>query len=144
MEIEETLCIFKPDLLQRYNYQDVLEEIKKNFNEDHFELKKLGSLTLAKEDAHNLYEEHQEKGFFNDMVGFMTQGPCFVFVLKGNNIISRYRQLIGATDPKKADVGTLRNKYGKSIDENSFHGSDSLNSANREIQIFLNIFNLEK
>jgi nucleoside-diphosphate kinase len=136
-KIEKTLGILKPDILRRNLQHKVLEEIKSHFHDIHgFKMEDSEELVLTKEQAMHFYDEHKDKGFFNEMVRFMTNGPVIIFLLEGENIIKKYRNFIGATDPKKADHGTLRSKYGISIDENSFHGSDSLEAAAREISFF--------
>ena len=93
-------------------------------------------VTLSREDAEGFYAEHKERGFFNDLVSFMTSGPVFVQVLEGEEAIAKNRQIMGATNPKEAAAGTLRHDYADSIDANAVHGSDSSTSAAREIAYF--------
>lgn len=139
-KMQRTLGIMKPDLVSRKLEKKALNDIESHFkNLDGFKILSTKMMTLTKEQAREFYAEHREKGFFEQMVNFMTKGPVLLFVMEGENIITNYRDLIGATDPKKSDIGTLRHSYGISIDENSFHGSDAYLSALREISFFNNL-----
>jgi nucleoside-diphosphate kinase len=91
---------------------------------------------LSQADAEGFYAEHKERGFFADLVGFMTSGPVLVSVLEGENAVLAHRDILGATNPKEAAAGTIRADFATSIDENAAHGSDSVESANREIAYF--------
>ena len=129
---EQTLSIIKPDAVQNHHIGEVISRFEKN-GLDVSELKKI---TLTKEQAEQFYAEHKGKPFFNNLVAYMTSGPVVVMVLDGDNAIAKNRILMGATDPSKAAKGTLRNDFGSSIEHNAVHGSDSPDSAKREIIFF--------
>ena len=135
--IEETLCLLKPDLVRRYSSEDILEEIKKRCEHiKGFKLHSIKRLTLSPAQVRKFYAEHTEKPFFKDLVEFMISGPIVAFIMNGENIISEYRSILGATNPIDAEKGTLRNKYGLSLDENSFHASDSVKASESEIALY--------
>jgi len=144
MYTEETLGIIKPHLSKSENIDDIIEEIETYFEKTlkikDFEIEVIGTKLLTKKEAAEFYKEHSAKPFFPQMLDFMTQDEATFFILTGENIISEYRKFLGATNPKEAAPGTLRHKYGVSIDENGFHGSDSEESADREIDLILSIF----
>ena len=97
---------------------------------------------LSKAEAEGFYAEHSARGFFGDLVAFMTSGPVIIQVLEGENAVATHRDLMGATDPKKAEAGTIRADFASSIDENAVHGSDSTTSAAREIAYFFSTIEL--
>jgi nucleoside-diphosphate kinase len=130
--MERTLAIFKPDCVQKKLCGAVLAQIE----ERGFRIVGLKMLQLTKAAAESFYIDHREKPFYKPLVEFMTEGPCVVSVLEKENAIEDYRQLMGPTDPGKAGNGTIRAAYGTDIQRNVVHGSDSLQSARREIHFF--------
>lgn len=132
--IERTLSIIKPDAVQ----QNLIGEIYSRFEQAGLTIKCAKSVWLDRSAAANFYREHDGKVFFEDLMQFMTSGPIFVQVLEGENAIELNRKLMGATDPQKADAGTIRADFAKSVDANAVHGSDSSKSAIREIAFFFN------
>tara|TARA_B100001540_G_C15609019_1_gene552177 strand:- start:249 stop:659 length:411 start_codon:yes stop_codon:yes gene_type:complete len=130
--IEQTLSIIKPDAVERNLNEDIKQEFKKNG----FTISKEKKIKLEKAEAENFYQVHQSKPFYNDLCTYLSSGPIIVMVLEKENAISENRKLMGATDPTKADEGTIRKKYGISIDKNSVHGSDSPENAKIEIDFF--------
>ena len=130
--IEQTLSIIKPDAVER-NLED---KIKSFFEKNNLEIVKLKKVKISKEEAEEFYKIHQTKPFYNDLCNYLSSGPIVVMILKGENAVSKNRQLMGSTDPTKAEEGTLRKMYGISIDKNSVHGSDSLDNAKKEIDFF--------
>tara|TARA_Y100000816_G_C25768365_1_gene403453 strand:- start:178 stop:588 length:411 start_codon:yes stop_codon:yes gene_type:complete len=131
-DLEQTLSIIKPDAVER-NLQD---KIKNDFIKSGFAIIKEKKIHITKTEAEEFYKVHQTKSFYNDLCEYLSSGPIYVMILEKFNAISDNRELMGATDPKKADVGTIRKKYGISIDKNSVHGSDSSENAKKEIQFF--------
>ena len=129
---EETLSIIKPDAVERNLSEDIKQEFKKNG----FIILKEKKIKLEKNEAEKFYQVHQSKPFYNDLCSYLSSGPIVVMVLERENAISENRKLMGATDPKNAEEGTLRKKYGISIDKNSVHGSDSPENATIEINFF--------
>jgi nucleoside-diphosphate kinase len=129
---EETLSIIKPDAVERNLSEDIKEEFKKNG----FIISKEKKIKLEKNEAEKFYQVHQSKPFFNDLCTYLSSGPIIVMVLERENAILENRKLMGATDPTKAEEGTIRKKYGISIDKNSVHGSDSPENAKIEIDFF--------
>lgn len=132
MAVERTLSIIKPDAVAK----NVIGEIVSRFEKAGLKIVATKMVQLSAREAGGFYAEHKERPFFKDLVSFMTSGPVVVQVLEGENAIARNRELMGATDPKKADKGTIRANFAVSIDENSVHGSDSAASAAREISYF--------
>lgn len=130
--IEQTLSIIKPDATER-NLQD---EIKKEFKKKGFLIVNEKKIHISKTEAEQFYKVHQTKPFYNDLCAYLSSGPILVMVLEKDNAVLDNRQLMGATNPKEADEGTLRKKYGISIDKNSVHGSDSVENAKIEIDFF--------
>lgn len=130
--IQQTLSIIKPDVTKRNLIGQVLAEIEKGG----LKIKALKMLHLTTEQAGGFYAEHQGKEFFEPLVEFMTSEPIVVAVLEGENAVQHYRALMGATDPTKREKGTIRDKFALSYRENSVHGSDSEESAKREIAYF--------
>ena len=132
--IEQTLSIIKPDAVER----NLQEEIKNEFKKNGFNILKEKKIKLEKSDAEKFYKVHQTKPFYNDLCDYLSSGPIVVMALEKENAVSDNRKLMGTTDPKNADSGTLREKYGISIDKNSVHGSDSIENAKIEINFFFN------
>ncbi len=130
--IEQTLSIIKPDAVER-NLQD---EIKKNFLDNGFNIKDEKKIQISKTEAEEFYKVHQSKPFYPELCNYLSSGPIVVMILEKENAVKENRQLMGATDPAKAEEGTLRKKYGMSIDKNSVHGSDSIENAKIEIDFF--------
>ena len=130
--LEQTLSIIKPDAVER----NLQEEIKKNFIYNGFNIKNEKKIQISKNEAEEFYKVHQSKPFYAELCNYLSSGPIVVMVLEKENAVADNRKLMGATDPKKADDGTLRKKYGISIDKNSVHGSDSLENAKIEIDFF--------
>ena len=130
--LEETLSIIKPDAVER----GLSEKIKNEFTNNGFKIKDEKKLKIEKNEAEKFYQVHQSKPFYNDLCEYLSSGPIVVMILEKINAVLDNRTLMGATDPKKADEGTLRKKYGISIDKNSVYGSDSLENAKSEINFF--------
>ena len=130
--LEQTLSIIKPDAVER----NLAEEIKNEFKKNGFEIKNQKKIQLAKSDAEQFYKVHETKPFYKDLCEYLSSGPVVVMILEKDNAIAANRELMGATDPKKANEGTIRKKYGISIDKNSVHGSDSIENAKIEIDFF--------
>lgn len=129
---QQTLAIIKPDITRRHLIGEVLVEIEKAG----FAIKALKMVHLNQIQAEGFYAEHKGKDFFEPLVTFMTSAPVVVAVLEKEDAITQYRELMGATDPQKRQAGTIREKFAISLRENSVHGSDSLNAAEREIAYF--------
>lgn len=132
MAIERTFSIIKPDAVAK----NVIGEIVSRFEKNGLRIVASKMLQLTKEQAEGFYAEHKERGFFNDLVSFMTSGPVVVQVLEGESAVLKNRELMGATNPKEAAAGTIRADFAVSIDENAVHGSDAPESAAREIAYF--------
>ena len=130
--LEQTLSIIKPDAVER----NLSEEIKNEFKKNGFNILKEKKVHLTKTDTEKFYEVHQSKPFYNDLCEYLSSGPIVTMILEKNNAVIDNRKLMGATNPKNAEEGTLRKKYGISIDKNSVHGSDSLENAKIEINFF--------
>ncbi len=130
--IEQTLSIIKPDALER-NLED---KIKNFFEKRNIKILKTKKVKISKKEASEFYKVHQTKLFYEDLCNYLSSGPIVVMILEGENVILKNRQLMGSTDPKKAEEGTLRKMYGLSIDKNSVHGSDSIKNAKIEINFF--------
>ena len=129
---EKTLSIIKPDAVERNLSEDIKQEFKKNG----FIIFKEKKIKIEKSEAEKFYQVHQSKPFYNDLCSYLSSGPIVVMVLERENAILENRKLMGATDPTKAEEGTIRKKYGISIDKNSVHGSDSPENAKIEIDFF--------
>ena len=132
MAIERTLSIVKPDAVGGNHIGEIFARFEKNG----LKIVATKMKHLSKEEAEGFYAEHKERGFFADLVAFMTSGPVVVSVLEGENAVLAHREILGATNPKDAAAGTIRADFATSIDENAAHGSDSTNSAAREIAYF--------
>ena len=130
--MEQTLSIIKPDAVER----NLENEIKDFFKKNNLKIAKDKKVKISKEEALEFYKVHQTKPFYNDLCNYLSSGPIIVMVLEGENAISKNRELMGATDPLKAEEGTLRKMYGVSIDKNSVHGSDSVENSKLEIDFF--------
>ena len=130
--LEQTLSIIKPDAVER-NFQ---EEIKNEFKKNGFEILKEKKIHISKQEAEKFYKVHETKPFYNDLCEYLSSGPIIVMELQKENAVMENRKLMGATNPKEAEEGTLRKKYGISIDKNSVHGSDSVENAKIEIDFF--------
>ena len=130
--LEQTLSIIKPDAVER----NLAEEIKNEFKNNGFIIKNEKKIKLEKSEAEQFYQVHQSKPFFNALCAYLSSGTIVVLVLEKNDAVLENRKLMGATDPKNAQEGTLRKKYGISIDKNSVHGSDSVENAKKEIEFF--------
>ena len=130
--LEQTLSIIKPDAVER----NLDGEIKSFYEKNNLKIIKIKKVKISKEEALEFYKVHQTKPFYGELCNYLSSGPIVVMILEGENVVSKNRQLMGATDPKKAEDGTLRKMYGLSIDKNSVHGSDSVENAKIEINFF--------
>ena len=130
--LEQTLSIIKPDAVER----NLENEIKQMFKEKGFEIVKEKKIQIEKSEAEVFYKIHETKPFYNDLCAYLSSGPIVVMVLGKENAVLGNRELMGATNPKDAKDGTIRKKYGISIDKNSVHGSDSVENAKIEIDFF--------
>ena len=130
--IEQTLSIIKPDAMER----NLDGEIKLMFEKDGFKIVKEKKIKLAKSEAEEFYKVHETKPFYNDLCEYLSSGPIMVMILEKENAVLANRKLMGATNPKDAEEGTIREKFGISIDKNSVHGSDSFDNAKIEINFF--------
>ncbi|MGB6976783.1 MAG: nucleoside-diphosphate kinase [Gammaproteobacteria bacterium] len=132
MASERTLTIIKPDAVRKKKMGQILNR----FEENQLKIVAARMAQLTTQEAQRFYEVHEARPFFNDLVRFMISGPVLILVLEGNNAVLKTRDLMGATDPKKAAPGTIRADFADSIDENAIHGSDSLENAQQEIAFF--------
>ena len=132
--IEQTLSIIKPDAVER----NLDNKIKSFFEKNNLRILKSKKVKISREEAAEFYKVHQTKPFYDKLCNYLSSGPIIVMILEGENAISKNRQLMGATDPAKAEENTLRKMYGISIDKNSVHGSDSLANGKIEIDFFFN------
>lgn len=132
MAIERTFSIIKPDAVSR----NLIGEIQSRFEKAGLQIVAARMLHMSQQQAEGFYAEHSERPFFPDLVAFMTSGPVVVQVLEGESAIRVNRDLMGATNPKEAEPGTIRADYAETIDANAVHGSDSPESAGREIAYF--------
>ena len=131
-DIEQTLSIIKPDAVER----NLDNEIKQMFKNDGFSILKEKKIQIEKSEAEKFYKVHETKPFYNDLCSYLSSGPIVVMVLEKDNAVYRNREFMGATNPIDAKEGTIRKKYGISIDKNSVHGSDCLENAKIEIDFF--------
>ena len=132
MAIEQTLSIIKPDAVSR----NIIGEVEMRLEKAGLKVIAMKMVRLTKKQAESFYDIHRGKPFYEDLVSFMTSGPCVVQVLEGENAVLANREVIGATDPQKAAPGTIRRDFAKSVDANVVHGSDSPENAKREISFF--------
>ena len=130
--MEQTLSIIKPDAVER----DLTDEIKSIFVKNNLKVKDSKKIHISRDEAAEFYKEHQSKPFYNDLCTYLSSGPIVVMILEKENAVLSNRELMGATNPKEANEGTIRKKYGVSIDKNSVHGSDSPENAKIEIEFF--------
>ena len=130
--IEQTLSIVKPDAVER----NLENRIKSFFKEKNLKILKNKKVHITKEEAAEFYKVHQTKPFYKNLCNYLSSGPIVVMVLEREEAVSKNRQIMGTTDPLKAEEGTLRKMYGLSIDKNSVHGSDSVENAKTEIDFF--------
>ena len=130
--MEQTLSIIKPDAVAK----NVIGEIYTRFEKANLKIVKAMMVHLTKDEAEGFYAVHKERPFFNDLVKFMTSDPVMIQALEGDNAVLKNRELMGATNPKEADAGTIRADFADSIDANAVHGSDSLENAKIEIEYF--------
>ena len=131
-DTEQTLSIIKPDAVER----NLEGDIKKKISSNKLRIIKEKKIQITKDEAAEFYQVHQTKPFYDRLCNYLASGPIVVMVLEGNNAIEHYRKIMGATDPEKAEIGTIRKEYGVSIDKNSVHGSDSMENAKKEINFF--------
>jgi len=132
MAVERTLSIIKPDAVAK----NAIGAIYARFEQSGLRIAAARMLWLSRADAEGFYAVHKERPFFRDLVAFMTTGPVMIQVLEGDNAIAKNRELMGATDPKKAASGTIRADFAESIDANAVHGSDAPETAEKEIAYF--------
>ena len=130
--IEQTLSIIKPDAVER----NLDNEIKQMFIKNGFNISKEKKIQIEKSEAEKFYKVHETKPFYNDLCTYLSSGPIIAMILQKENAVAENRKLMGATNPKDAEEGTIRKKYGISIDKNSVHGSDSVENAKIEIDFF--------
>ena len=130
--LENTLSIIKPDAVER----NLSEEIKTLFIKSGFDILKEKKIQITRDEAEKFYLVHQTKPFYNDLCNYLSSGPIVVMILSKENAVLDNRNLMGATNPEEAKEGTIRKKYGLSIDKNSVHGSDSIENAKIEIEFF--------
>ena len=130
--IEQTLSIIKPDAVER----NLENKIKSFFQKNNLKILKSKKVKISKEEASEFYKIHQAKPFYDKLCNYLSSGPIVAMILEGEDAVSKNRQLMGATDPGKAEEGTLRKIYGISIDKNSVHGSDSIENGKIEIDFF--------
>ena len=133
--IEHTLSIIKPDAVER----NLENEIKQIFKKNGFSILKEKKIQIEKFEAEKFYKVHETKPFYDDLCSYLSSGPIVAMVLEKKNAVLANRELMGATNPKDAKEGTIRKKYGISIDKNSIHGSDSVENAKIEINFFFNV-----
>ena len=131
-DIQKTLSIIKPDAVER----NLEGEIKEMFKSNGFQIFKDKKIQIEKAEAEKFYKVHETKPFYNDLCEYLSSGPIVVMLLQKENAVKGNRELMGATNPKDAEEGTIRKKYGISIDKNSVHGSDSIDNAKIEIDFF--------
>jgi len=132
MAIERTFSIIKPDAVAK----NVIGQIYSRFESNGLQIVAAKMLHLSQAQAEGFYAEHSERGFFKDLVAFMISGPVIMQVLEGENAVLKHREIMGATNPKEAAAGTIRADFASSIDENAVHGSDAVETAQREIAYF--------
>ena len=132
--MEQTLSLIKPDAVER----NLIGKIINVFEENNLRIREMKKIHVDRQFAEKFYEAHKERPFFNDLCNFISSGPLVAIVLEGENAIQKNRDIMGATNPSEAKEGTIRKMFAISIDKNSVHGSDSPESAKREIDLFFN------
>jgi nucleoside-diphosphate kinase len=132
MAIERTLSIIKPDAVEKHKAGAILARLEA----EGFGIKAMKRIHLTRAEAEGFYAEHKGRGFFDELVAFMSRSPIIVLALERDDAVAKYREVIGATDPGKAADGTIRKLYGESVGENAVHGSDKVATAAREIGYF--------
>jgi len=132
MALERTLGIIKPDAVEKHKIGEILAMLEGS----DLTIKAMKLIRLSRPQAEGFYAVHKERPFFGELIEFMTRGPVVVMALEGNDAVTRYRAIMGATDPAKAEGGTIRKKYGTNVGENACHGSDSLENARIEVNYF--------
>jgi nucleoside-diphosphate kinase len=137
--VERTLCIIKPDAVERNLIGKILARLEK----EGFKITGMRMLQMSKEQAEGFYQVHQDKAFFQPLTDYMSSGPSVIMVLEAENVIERLRNLMGATDPAKAEHGTIRKEFAISLQKNSIHGSDSQKTAAEEIAYFESILKIQ-
>jgi nucleoside-diphosphate kinase len=130
--IEQTFSIIKPDAVER----NLSEDIKAIFIKNNLKIVDSKKIKITKDEAAEFYKVHQSKPFYNDLCAYLSSGPIVAMILEGDDAVQKNRKIMGATNPKDAEEGTVRKLYGISIDKNSVHGSDSLSNAKKEIDFF--------
>lgn len=138
MAVERTLSIIKPDAVAKNHVGDILQR----FEKAGLKIVAARMKHLTQKQAEGFYAVHKDRPFFKDLVSFMVSGPVVISVLEGENAVAKHRDIMGATDPKKAEKGTIRADFASSIDENAVHGSDSLDNAKNEIAYFFRVTEL--
>ncbi|WP_343029925.1 nucleoside-diphosphate kinase [Alkalibaculum sporogenes] len=133
MQCEKTLIILKPDAIKRNLVGKIIGKIE----EKNYTIESMNMKTLSVEDLTYHYDEHKGKGFFPDLLDYMSSGPVVIMVVSGDNVIKGMRKLCGATDPLEADAGTIRGTYASTKNENLIHSSDSIESSKREVAYFI-------
>ena len=129
---QQTLSIIKPDAVER----NLIEKIKEIFLKNKLKIVKTKKIQITKDEAAEFYKVHQTKPFYDKLCNYLSSGPIVVMILEGDNAIQENRKIMGATDPKNAEAGTIRKQYAISIDKNSVHGSDSPENAKKELDFF--------
>ncbi|MGZ3745107.1 MAG: nucleoside-diphosphate kinase [Pseudobdellovibrionaceae bacterium] len=132
MAVEQTFSIIKPNAMKK----NAIGDIVSMFEANGLKIAAAKIQILSKSKAEEFYAEHKARPFFGELVSFMTSGPVMLMCLQGENAVLKNREIMGATDPKKANAGTIRSKFGDNVGENAVHGSDSLESAARELKLF--------
>jgi nucleoside-diphosphate kinase len=132
MALERTLSIIKPDAVEKNKTGAIIARLE----EEGFIIRAAKRIHLTREQAEGFYAEHKGRGFFDELCAFMSRGPIVVMALERDGAVAKYREVIGATDPAKADAGTIRKLYGANVGENAVHGSDKVETAVREIGYF--------
>ena len=130
--MEKTFVMIKPNAMKKQKVGAII----KRFQEEGLSLAGLKMISISEEECQEFYKEHKERAFFSELVNFISSAPVIVMALKGEGVVLKAREIMGDTDPQKAQQGTLRYEYGDSIGENAVHGSDSLDSAKRELALF--------
>lgn len=132
MALERTLSIIKPDAVEKHNTGAIVARLE----QEGFVIRAMKRIHLTRDEACGFYAEHKERGFFGELVDFMSRSPIVVMALEREDAVAKYREVIGATDPAKAAEGTIRKLYGANVGENAVHGSDKVETAAREIGYF--------